>query len=390
MSQKTQEVSVAFPADHGWELWSRKSGTFELAGAEEIDEKTGEVAPFRAATHYAFPVVSVSAVPVWVTSDDPTILPGLIDMHLEKIGLKPELSEGSLIDYKVALRHPPVEEGQPPRILVVVSVLSRLFAHPLPRQIPSFYEISPRFLILPGNHIVVWKELNRLVCAVTRDDQLVYFQALASETVDEEAIREIQCMLISLEGEGVVEKSNGLVFWTDDTEEGIEEPVQRLLDLRIIREERPDPVLPAKNSKLVPNEVAIIREQQRKARRVRRLALGVAALYIIGIAAFAGLYVKKLIEVQGIEQEVADLRPQVGWIPSFQERWDRHEATIDANRFPMELFHQTVSRLPEKGVRFTSFTLERSYNDTDNTLERDQAALDLRVSGASGPRLGEE
>ena len=51
----------------------------------------------------------------------------------------------------------------------------------------------------------------------------------------------------------------------------------------------------------------------------------------------------------------------------------------------MELFHQTVSRLPEKGVRFTSFTLERSYDETENTLERDQVIIDGEAQNTAEP-----
>ncbi|MEM9478506.1 MAG: hypothetical protein AAGA58_02465 [Verrucomicrobiota bacterium] len=376
MSQKNQEVSVAFPAGDGWDLWSRKSGSFELADSRELD-KEGNVEPFRSASHYAFPVVSVSAVPVWVSSDDPTILPGLITMHLEKLGLKPEdNSAGVLVDYKVALRKPPAAEGQPPRILVLVSVLSTNFSHTLPRQIPGFFEISPRFMILPGNHVVVWRELDRLVCAVTREDQLVYFQALASSELDAEAVREIQCLLFSLQGEGVVDEPRGMVLWTDKVAEGAEDLAKNLLGLKVVHEERPDPVMPAKSSKLVPNEVAIIRAQQKKARRIRNAALGLAALYIIGLAVFAGFYVKQMLEVRDLKDELAMIEPQVGWIANFKSEWDRHEAAVDPGRYPMELFHQVTTLLPAKGVRFVGFSHERSYDESTNSLTRDQIIID--------------
>jgi hypothetical protein len=373
MSRKEAIVSLAIPSENGWELWQRQAGAFELVGREEIDED-GNVGRFRAASHYAFPVLSVFTVPLWVNTDDPALLQGLVEMQLEKLGLKPDGGQGKLLDFKMALvGDPGAQEGDPPRNLVLATVLSSNFKHSLPRQSPLFFDSSPRFYILPGNHVILWKELGRIVVAITRNDQLVYSQALSSHSIDANAVQELKCLMMELAMEGVISQPAGIILWTEAIADDGIEALERSLDLKVRRDEKPDPVLPAKGSKLVPSEVALLRLEQKRSEKRRLVLLAAAAVYVALAAYLAIDYFLKVRELKGYQEEVAALQPKVGWMGAFRSVWDQVEDTIDAERYPVELFHRVQALLPPKGVGFTSYVSEGNLITIDgvgiNTAE---------------------
>jgi len=375
-SKKTTEVTVAIPGEDGWQLWLRKSGSFEMIDKQLLDED-GSVEPFRSATHYAFPVVSVFAAPLWVATDDPVMLHSVVDMQLEKLGLRPDTGTGKLVDHKLAVKGHgvPAKEGEPAPIrnLVLANVLSPNYQHALPRHAPDFFDISPRFFVLPGNHVTLWKELGRVVLAITSNDQLVYFQSLTASSVNEAAIRELKCLLMQLRMEGTIEQPSGLVIWTDDVAAGVREFAKSTLAMDCEVEDKPRPVLPARGSKLVPSEVADIRENERKRDKIRNVLLGVAALYLIGMGFLAFDYFMKVREVQKYRNELAILKPQVEWIPAINRKWAAIEPAVDGNQYPLELLHRTISLLPPKWVRFAGFTYEQSMitieGESSNTAE---------------------
>ncbi len=351
-------VSLAIPSENGWELWQRQAGVFELVGREDFDEE-GNLGRFRAASHYAFPVVSVFTVPLWVQTEDPALLQGIVEMQLEKLGLKPDGGQGKLLDYKMAiLGEPGASEGEAPRNLLLATVLSSNFQHALPRQSPLFFDSSPRFYILPGNHIILWKELGRIVVAITRNDQLIYSQALSSHILDENAVQELKCLVMELSMQDVVTKPAGVVVWTDSIEEGALASLEKALGLKARRDERPDPVLPAKGSKLVPAEVALLRLEQKRREKRRIILLAAAAVYLVVAGFFVVDYFLKLRELKGYQAEVATLEPKVGWMAPFRSLWDAVEESIDADRYPVELYHRVQSNLPPKGVALTSYVSE--------------------------------
>ena len=348
--RKEQDTSICFPGEDSWELWKQKSGIFELVETAEIED--GSVArPFKAATHFAFPIVSAFAVPVWASSEDKAVVRGVVEMHLEGLGVKPGNLVGELVDHRVALR----KEG---RSLVLATVLSEGYELSLPRQSPDHFDVSARFLVLPSNHITVWKELGRIVLAVTRDDSIVHFQALSAEQIDAEAVREIKCLMLQLFTEGVIESPSGLVLWVEGVDHAVVELAREKLGIRVLLDHRPSPVLPEKGSKLLPTVVAIQRQGVERRRKIQKIALALAAVWAIFIGYHLWDYYKEKKEADLLVRSMNALRPKAVWIPDFKGRYEKLEKAIEVDRFPIELFHICVSKLPDKDVRFTNFAIE--------------------------------
>ena len=117
------------------------------------------------------------------------MLGNLVEMQLEKSGLKPEPGSGRMLDYRTVQT---VDSGEGRRHLILATVLNADYHHPLPNKGAEEFDVSARFLTLPGNHIVIWRELGRLVAALTRGGELVYFQGLNSSEFDSAAVQEIR------------------------------------------------------------------------------------------------------------------------------------------------------------------------------------------------------
>ena len=347
-----KDKSICFPGEESWELWQQKGGIFELVETAEFEE--GSIAkPFKSATHFAFPLVSAFAVPVWASSEDKAVVQGVVEMHLEGLGVKPGTPVGQLVDHRVALRR----DG---RSLVLATVLSEGYELSLPRQNPDHFDVSARFLVLPSNHVTVWRELGRLVVAVTRDDSIVHFQALSAEQIDEEAVREIKCLMLQLSTEGVVESPAGLMLWIEGVEEEVVELAHRELGIRVLRDLRPSPVLPEKASQLLPAVVAIQRQAAERRRQIRNVVLAVAAVWALVMGWFVFGYFQEKKKADELARVMQKKRPEAEWIPAFETRYNQLRKAIEVPRFPVELYYRVHSKLIPY-VRLTSFSIE---NDT--------------------------
>ncbi len=363
---KQQDTSICFPGEEAWELWRQKSGIFELSETAEYEDGS-LVRPFKSATHFAFPIVSAFAVPVWASSEDKGVIKGVVEMHLEGLGVKPGNPLGQLVDHRPALR----KDG---RSLVLATVLSEGYQLSLPKQSPEHFDISARFLVLPSNHITLWRELGRIVLAVTRDDSIVHFQALSAEKVDEEAVREIKCLIMQLSTEGVIEEPAGLMLWVQGVEEPIVKLAEEKLGMRVLRDLRPGPVLPEKGSKLLPTAVAIQRQTSERRRKIRNIALALAAVWAAFIGYHLFSYFQATKRSKTLARSMQQLRPKAVWIPEFKARYDLVKKAVEVDHFPVELFYLAAAKLPEKGVRFTDFSIEGDSIRIQGEAENSNAA----------------
>ncbi len=366
MAKNDSDITLCFPGENGWELWSEQSGRLVLGETRPLEEgNEGGCEPFQSASHYAFPVNSVFAVPIWTATDSPEMLGNLVEMQLEKSGLKPEPGSGRMLDYRTVQT---VDSGEGRRHLILATVLNADYHHPLPNKGAKEFDVSARFLNLPGNHIVIWRELGRLVAALTRGGELVYFQGLNSSEFDSAAVQEIRCVLLGLEGagpvsteemgQGILSQISGIHVWLEDADEPVVSELQQALDLDTIIALRPDPVLPSGYSGLLPGVVAIAREQKQRAQMIRNVILALAACYLVFLGVYFFSHFKVETERETLSAEVNGLDKELGWIAPFEKKWEEIEPVINGQTHPSELLHRCTLQLPAKDVRFTSFAVK--------------------------------
>ena len=369
MAKKDSDITLCFPGEDGWELWSERSGSLVLSETRPLEEgNEGGCEPFQSASHYAFPVNSVFAVPIWTATAAPDMLGSLVEMQLERSGLKPESGSGRMLDYRTVQTVDSGEEGKGPRNLVLATVLNADYNHPLPNKGAREFDVSARFLNLPGNHIVIWRELGRIVGALTRGGELIYFQGFNSSEFDSAAVQEIRCVLLGLDGagpvsneeisEGILSQISGIHVWLEDADESVVAELQQALDLDTIIALRPDPVLPSGYSGLLPGVVAVQREAKKRAQLIRNVVFALAACYMVVLGVYFFNYFKVIQENEQLSDKVTQLDQELGWIAPFEKKWKEIEPVINGQTHPSELLHLCTEQLPEKDVRFTSFAVK--------------------------------
>lgn len=328
------------------------------------------------------PVVGAFSVPLWVSSADPELVENVLEMQLETLGLSPTNVEGQH-------RHHQIVDSTENRTLLAVNVISDRYDLELPKQTPDRYEISPDLYVLPENQLVIWKELGKLVMTVTRGDIVVYYQALSTDQFDSSVVQEIQCVFLQLQSQGTVEKLEGVTLWlsTGEASDADGNFLGSLLSTPVFREKRPVPTEPLQASKLIPAQVAENRKLAARREKLKTIATVATVAYAAVVLVFAGIYFMKNRELSSLQASVNKLEQEAGWIPAMKNRWFDFQASVDANRYPVETLLRIYQILPPKGVRFKNFQVTSSRITITAEAQDSRAALRYKNALDNSPDL---
>ena len=349
------EAGICLPGEQSWELWKQSSTGWQLS--QSTPAGAGP-ATFKNASVFGYPVSAAFAVPVRAATGDADLLPDIIDFQLEKQGLKPEVPVGNLMDWKTVDR----EES---RTLLLASVLNPKGSDELPREAPARFEVSPYLFYLPDDHLVIWKELGRLVFCVTRGDQPAYYHALSTPSLKAETAQEIEQLLMPLYTQGIITQLEGIVLWTDAVEPGAAEELSRVFGARVRSEPRPKPTLPQEVSTIEPVAVAMGKIRAAKARRIRNIVLGCLVAYLAVPAFFVVRYFLAQQDVDKLKREANTLQAMYGDVESTLAKRQVMDAAINFDKYPIELLNQILSPLYQQsmGVRVTKIEIDRTVPD---------------------------
>ncbi|BDS05685.1 hypothetical protein NT6N_07250 [Oceaniferula spumae] len=328
-----------------------------------------------------FPVREALAVPFKVQTEDVSMYDDLAAMHLEKIGVRPDLGAGRLTDVFPAGR----EDGQSTLLNVVLAAPEE---GTMPSSAPNMFDISPRFFPLPGNAVTLWRELGRWVFAVSSGGHLTYFQSLPGSSLGADAVRDIRLALSQLSIQGVsLEMENATVWTTGTSSDPSDEVIQALgksLNAEIIAEPKPHPILPATLSRLVPADVRA--EQKLKAERQQRnLMIAAALLVYLGIIGYLGFgYYKLDKKLAKQEKELQQINLAHGDVGLFYTDWNDLSPLVDNRHWPLTALHRSAEIIPpnqSQSLRFKVFEAnsERVYISGE--------ATEIKHASAFGEKL---
>jgi hypothetical protein len=247
------------------------------------------------------------------------------------------------------------------RMVASVENKTLVLAVALPGALPAHlcldlraYEPSARIHPLPPDTFTLWREEGRLVLAVTRGEQIAYFQALGDGSFTGPVLQELQCIKLQLEAEDIIDHIKGITLWGDFAPREISS-AGGSLGLRVVNAPRPAPVLPRDWMDLIP---ASIRQTQRSAKtRERNLSLAsiAAGLYFLILLCLVLRTTLYYIEGRRIEAGLKAHEAEVSEIEATASRWDKLSPAIDPESYPVELLLRCARLLPPQGVRFTFF-----------------------------------
>ena len=356
-SSTNPEAGICLPGEQTWELWKHNSSGWQIAQTAPAGPENGP-SFFKSAGVFGYPVSAAFAVPVRAATGDAEMLPDIIEFQLEKQGLKPETPVGNLMDWRTVER----EES---RTLVLASVLNSQMADDLPREAPQRFEVSPYLFYLPDDHLVIWKELGRLVFCVTRGDQPVYYHALSTPTLTPDTAAEIEQLLMPLYTQGIITQMNGIVLWTEAVEHGAAEELSRTFGAKVRSEHRPKPTLPQEASSIEPVSVAMEKIRAARMRRARNIILACLVAYLAVPGFFAVRYYLAAEDINTLKKKVNTMQVQYGGVAATLAQAKIMDAAINPAKYPIELLNQVLTPLyqPNSQARLLSIEIERKVPD---------------------------
>jgi hypothetical protein len=193
--------AILLPGPTGAEPW----GLWYLGGKSAAELAHHFTTPLqnrlRKNTTLALPVAQVFCLPLWLNETDAKQFPGMITLQLELRGLQPRGTEPAVFDWTVV-----TQEGT--RTLVMVGVLPATLASDLHVEAYEIFDVSARFLPFPENALTLWKEQDRLAFAITRERNLVYYQALTEGVITTRVAQDVACAQATLTMQGIIDGVN--------------------------------------------------------------------------------------------------------------------------------------------------------------------------------------
>ena len=156
-------------------------------------------------TTLALPVAQVYRLPLWLNETDSRQFAGMIPLQLELRGLQPR-NETAVFDWSV------VAHGE--AALVLVGVLPAALPAHLQSETYASFDLSARYFPLPANALILWREHDRLVFAITHGGNLTYFQALPEGEITPRVIQDLNCARATLEMQDILPPLQRVVLWT--------------------------------------------------------------------------------------------------------------------------------------------------------------------------------
>jgi len=346
VSKSTEHVLLV-PGESGWEIWTRQGdGAFSPHSQSEIT-RAGDLSGIPAGElTMLFPVKSLTAVPMRVTSDDEALFPDLAALHAERLGIRPDPMAGQLSDVFIVAR-----EAENTALL---SIFLRSPADgDLPARGPKGFDISARAFPMSGETLAIWKEFGRWVFAISHHGKLVYCQATAVDAAQPDAslAREIRLSLMQLAMQGLNFEPPRITVWSS-SENTDTSALKTAFNARIELLPRPAPVLPDPLSKLLPADVRAARRAALRRRNIT-LAVAAAAVVYLGLIGWAtyGLW-QGSSETRKILAQAAQVAPEGEVYSLHIAKWDELAPAIELAQSPVDILHRVASCIPpNSGLR---------------------------------------
>lgn len=325
---KTRKPSceLLLPAAQVWQSWTGAEGASCLPNGEQTTDGAafGKEAQRRV---LALPAVHFWALPAWLKGE-PEHLRSMALLHLERLGVRCDDDEAT-----VQVRSMQGKEG---------AYLTRILALkdlPVPltdtTRLPDEVTLHALCYPLVQNSLTIFRELGRLVVAITSGSQLIYCTPLSASRLDGHALSELNNICLQLGFQGVLGRLESIVLWI---EEGDIAQIQRVTGLTAYRCDMPAPTMPARGSSLLmPQDVIAERQSQTRRAKTRFMALTAGAVIAAAIALVATLTSLALQERNMLREKVASLSPRASRVMDHKKAWREAAPAVDPTTWPQEV-----------------------------------------------------
>lgn len=358
--------TLALPApDQGWILYTDGS---EIARGDDLRALVGK----RGDVLVGLPASTVSTFVVDLPPVDVGLHENMIHAQVEKRGLVGKA--GTVFDYESLHRS---ERGEKFAVRVVTDLPESLI-------VPSAagYTTSAALRDLDSGTVILWRELGRLIVAISIEGSPAHFQVLSGRPeIGTAAAQEINLLLLGLRGEAIFETypPRELVLAMSDGAEDVGAAevaaFQAALSLPLrIQEGAAVSRSGEGRGRLLP--AAVVRARGKRRAAVRHTALLVAGLILYGVV---GVWVWKDAqltkrEIASLEHRISIIEPDVERVQLAEQRWQALEPAFDKNLFPIVQLSRITAALPGSGV------VVREYRTSGRTVRVEGQARDVQLA----------
>lgn len=338
-----QRCELLLPAANGWERWAGpENGPLER---EQSFDAEGIFTRDAMRRVLALPASSTWTLPAWLKGDIEH-LRDMAGLHLERLGVR---TAGGTQEMQVNR----IASDDTAHLTCIIALKEEPAPLAEKARLPDDVSLSALCYTLPEDAVVLWRELGRLVVAITSGPQLIYFSPLSSTRLDEGALGELNNICLQLGFQRVLGTVEQFVLWTD---EGNVDQIRRVTGIGAMREARPAPRLPSRGGcGLMPADVIVERARQQAGKRTKMMALGTGALLAVAIAAIALLTVFASRERGELLDKVAELTPRASKVEDHRKAWEEIAAAVDPKRFPMEVLLRCMEPKSSADVALVHF-----------------------------------
>jgi hypothetical protein len=346
MSAKANKtkIELLLPGESGWQLWSSQGGAAATL-LKEFPDMPGAFTKDASKHVLALPATGLWVLPAWLKGEHEH-LRDMAQLHLERMSVRiPEHGRALMVD---SLANG--DEGHLARIIA-------LRDQPVPLTdlsiLPDECSVSAASYSLPSNAIVLWRELGKLVIAITVGPRLAYFSALSSSSLDQNGMAELNNICLQLTFQRVLTELERIVLWTED---GDVEKMRATTAMEVVRQDRPAPRIGlAAGTSLMPAEVidARVSMQASGKRRVMLLTAGFALCALFaGFALLIGWASK---ERDALREQVATIMPRASKVGNHKSAWVEVGSAVDPDLMPMGVLLRCMEPSSSGQIAVTHF-----------------------------------
>lgn len=344
---RRQRTELLIPGERTWERWlCDEKGTFTRDAAFAADAPAFSPAPLRRVL--GIPASWALILPAWLRGATPEQLRSVASLYLERMGVRTRHDTESMQVARL--------EEQPGATLVRIAA-HREHGPSLAdySRLPDVSVLAPSAFSPPSNSIVIWRELGRLVMAVTRGNRVAYYSQLSAAELDEHAVTEVLNVCVQLGFQQVTTAFTGVMLWTD---EGNEAAIGQFTGLQVQRRPRPGPHLASSfRASIMPPDITAARLTEASRRKKRLAGLTLAALASLCIAAVSCVTLWASHRRNALRDEIATLLPRASRIEAQKRQWEEAAPAVDPTRSPMEQLLQCMAAPSSSVVALSHFEM---------------------------------
>lgn len=338
------------PAHELIRLWGTTWEAWELSpGRNPQPRLLGPAAGRKASAKIrilALPARLVIAAPLWVESTDEEVIRTSSELEVEVRGLLPRKKSADAVISRRLDAHG--------KTLVVGAIFPVGTPKPYSEELFSNYEASPFLIDAVEDGVALWREGNDLVAVFTRGRRVVSWATLDWPARSAEITAWLEMVLLQLTATGILETRPRRVVLDSTLEDGnltslLPDVPQETTDF--------SPSFAHADFRWKPEQARQREDKADATRKIRRVALALAALYLI-FALAAGIHLGWLHwKSRQIQHRIAELETATAEFQPAVREWRQIGPGAETDYFPIEILHRVVRNMPASGIRLTIYDL---------------------------------